>query len=1029
MLYIDMSFFAPATALNLQDIDPEHYDFGEAEDIIDLETAMLPIVPIESLRENKAPTESREVLTDNLERILKDWRKSDRAEIIIERDQYTTESIVDAMTLALNRFKAVMVVNDNHYVLNNTTKNRLRDYLARVKDVERTESDAEVLNMLDAGKTVIIKRYITEKKQRPAGAFYNRINLTDFDFSDLQIYKSEEEMSEKLKENCLIKALKEGGVNSECIRWVKTVCKTRKVPMKDLHTIAEGMEIIIHLKKYIGGRIKTLYYGKKNLKAGENRPIIKIGLINDHYFAVKNVDVTAYALKNKLPVTDFDVVNASGRREKKRMIDSVKAVRLLTETPGLTRPINSNFYTQTTSYYSEVDNFIDLNYNEKEVKEIKNPPISNIQLSSVFFDFETIPQVAPLVHIPFIAHYYNPNNPNKIYEFHGADCATQMLNSLETSTVLYAHNAGYDYRFIIDLPDFRCTKIIKKGDGILMCKGRWRNRITIVIKDTLKLIPMPLRKFGKCFKIEQKKELMPYSLQTVDLIDKQFLTKEEIEKADELQTEEDKKTFYDNCREWNCEIAGKIDIVKYASKYCRLDCVVLAAGFDKFRRWMKEAIDIDIYEVSTIPGLVHRYFIDEGCYEGVKQLSGVSRAFIQKCVVGGRTMMSNNKKTVVIDKINDFDAVSLYPSAMKRMKGFLKGSPKVLNNLSYYFLKEQDGYFVKIEITKINKHRAFPLSSEVINGVRTFNNNPKVLFIDKIALEDLIKYQDIEFNIIQGYYFNEGYNIEIRRCIDHLFKERLKKKNEGNPAQVVYKLLMNSSYGMTLLKPISTDDKVFNDSKTLNTYIAKNFDFIKEFTQIGKNTDKWALKAVKPINNHFNVCHVGVEILSMSKRIMNEVMCLAEDHEIPIYYQDTDSMHILDKDIKTLESLYKEEYKRDLVGTDMGQFHSDFDKLEKDGKKPHSVKLITLGKKCYLDKLSDGKNTGYHMRMKGVPNRTVKYTAKINYDGDVEKLYMDLYNGKKVKFDLTEGGTKACFRGQKNLTITTIKDFTRELSF
>jgi len=30
----------------------------------------------------------------------------------------------------------------------------------------------------------------------------------------------------------------------------------------------------------------------------------------------------------------------------------------------------------------------------------------------------------------------------------------------------------------------------------------------------------------------------------------------------------------------------------------------------------------------------------------------------------------------------------------------------------------------------------------------------------------------------------------------------------------------------------------------------------------------------------------------MSKRIMNEVMCLAEDLGIEIYYTDTDSMHI-----------------------------------------------------------------------------------------------------------------------------------------
>ena len=35
----------------------------------------------------------------------------------------------------------------------------------------------------------------------------------------------------------------------------------------------------------------------------------------------------------------------------------------------------------------------------------------------------------------------------------------------------------------------------------------------------------------------------------------------------------------------------------------------------------------------------------------------------------------------------------------------------------------------------------------------------------------------------------------------------------------------------------------------------------------------------------------------MSKRVMNEVMCLAEDNELGIKYQDTDSMHIEMDDI------------------------------------------------------------------------------------------------------------------------------------
>ena len=44
--------------------------------------------------------------------------------------------------------------------------------------------------------------------------------------------------------------------------------------------------------------------------------------------------------------------------------------------------------------------------------------------------------------------------------------------------------------------------------------------------------------------------------------------------------------------------------------------------------------------------------------------------------------------------------------------------------------------------------------------------------------------------------------------------------------------------------------------------------------------------------SHFNYVHCGVEILSMSKRIMNKVFSCADDLGIKIYYQDTDSIHL-----------------------------------------------------------------------------------------------------------------------------------------
>ena len=46
--------------------------------------------------------------------------------------------------------------------------------------------------------------------------------------------------------------------------------------------------------------------------------------------------------------------------------------------------------------------------------------------------------------------------------------------------------------------------------------------------------------------------------------------------------------------------------------------------------------------------------------------------------------------------------------------------------------------------------------------------------------------------------------------------------------------------------------------------------------------------------DHSNMAHIGGMILSMARRIMNEVLDLANDLNIPVLYQDTDSMHIAD---------------------------------------------------------------------------------------------------------------------------------------
>jgi hypothetical protein len=523
---------------------------------------------------------------------------------------------------------------------------------------------------------------------------------------------------------------------------------------------------------------------------------------------------------------------------------------------------------------------------------------------------------------------------------------------------------------------------------------------------------------------------MPYSLYTVENIEKRFINIEYVVKN--FIKEKDQKHFLENIQKWNLQKGEEYDIIDYSARYCEIDCKLLWSGYNIFRQWMLDCVDIDIDEKLTIASLSHTYLINQGCYEGVYELTGSPQLFIQKSVVGGRTMVAKNEMVCVDEVLNDFDAVSLYPSAMSRMDGFLKGLPKIIENTDYNWVKQQDGYFVEIVIKSVGIHRDFPLMSyKTEEGIRNFSNDMigRTMIVDKVTLEDLIQFQNVTFDIIRGYYFNEGFNTKINEVMKYLFQERLNKKKEGNPAQEVYKLIMNSGYGKSIMKAVETESNIFDDEDAYKVYVSRNYNSITTITQFGT---KFEVKSMKPLIEHSNIAQVGSSILAWSKRLMNEVMCLAEDEGLKLYYQDTDSIHIKDCDIQKLETAFKQKYNRDLIGKQLGQFHSDFE--IKGCEEIVSRRAIFLGKKSYIDELvgkdKDGnEKVEYHTRMKGIPNSCLEFAVKKMGLTSMFELYQNLFNGIQIKVDLTNSGEKANFKFMPDYQCKTLSIFERTLSF
>ena len=937
--------------------------------------------------------------------------------------------------------------NYNYFIYNQNLKTSL---LTAIDNTLVDEGDDEpgsdtiaIVELFKADKITIRKIIKGENVNTLLGGqFFKHINITDMNLTDFGIFnKHQFKIKNKngyFKNNCLcyaiVEALKYNNIKSSHkipnkIKFVESLnvfFNTDFTPKKKVKEIFKVLKLNVNVrfidnKKNGGTRLDKHRYGE------EDDEILLIGLIDKHYFAIKPTHYSYKMLGE----------NYKGRFKN---LDSWTIIKHMIRNNFGIRDFKFNEKI-TTHFYSDKD--LGSIENEKiltDTFELRDSKIKKVKI--LFFDCETITHGE--THEVYMCDYVDEKEIGQ--KFDGRDCCKNFLNSLKGDVLLIAHNADYDIKFLI--PHLFALSGIFKGKRCIGLKGKYNGRngknYNITIKDSLQLISTKLANFPKYFDFEKyynmkvHKEFMPYGLYDEEIFTNKWKKISDAEKY--CKNNEEKEILHNNIKRWNLikkEDNEYFNALRYSHNYCLIDCLVLKKGYDIFRKWILEQLNIDINGILTSASLSQRYMEEQGCFDNCLMLGGACRAFIQECVVGGRCMSRNNKKYLINKKIADYDATSLYPSAMERLGkelgGYLEGVPKLLTDKTMKFLNSVDGYFIKILFKKnFDKKYSFPLLSYKTKISRKFSNEleGKYIHIDKISLEDVMKFYELteeDFEIIEGYYFNEGRNNNIQSVIRKVFDMRLEKKAEKNPIEQVYKLIMNSAYGKTLIKPYDTETKVIDTKKKCDNYILKNHNVVKTATEI-HNSEKFIIKESNSIITHFSYPHIGVEILSMSKRIMNEVMCLAEDNDIKIYYQDTDSMHIEFDKVSELERLFKEKYGKILNGKNMGQFHVDFDSKILDEDLIYSSKCIILGKKCYLDVLEDGSGEkDYHCRMKGIPPSTLNHTAKKMNLNLCDMYEYNLTNA--IEYDLLEDGNRCRFLTNDNMSVSMAKKFTRNLKF
>ena len=701
----------------------------------------------------------------------------------------------------------------------------------------------------------------------------------------------------------------------------------------------------------------------------------------------------------------------------------------------------------------------------KQTKEGKKEKEEEEEHFDVFYaDFETCVSDSEGKnldkHIPFMCCISDDIEDSAIQTFIGEDCGKQVLDWLVGESqhpLVYFHNLSYDLNFLMK---FGIYNTINRNSSILQADVHYKG-ISIRFKDSYGLLPMKLKTIALSFKLPVQKEVFPYKFYSPERIEKALKGERYSLESDVYPIEQKYEFWNENIRdEMKQNIINDLhddpehfDILKYCEFYCSKDVLVLKKAMNLFHDQLMDSFSIDCHKVLSISSIANK-FLENQVYFPNKNLyyySNHIRDFLLEAVHGGRVMCARNERHHFVAKnidsgLVDFDAVSLYPSAMSKLY-IVEGMPTPLEskqcNIDFLSQDHITAYVVEIFITAVHKPKDFPLviyKDPKTNKITNTNEPPVRMVVCDIELEDLIEFQSIEFFIIRGLYWTGKKDKKVREVVKNLFETRAQLKREKNSLENTYKLLMNSIYGKTIQKSIDYKYRYLNLCNKSEEFFEKNIisftewfkthtEYIREISCI-KDSSIIRLKETKPINSHFNNTLFGVHILAMSKRLMNRVMCLADDLNLDIYYQDTDSMHIRKDQLPILQAAFRAKYQgKELIGTKLCQFHPDFDPIAKDSD-PASVVAIEsyfLGKKMYIDKLTDSKqNIGHHIRMKGVSNTAILETAKNEeFESDVMNLYKDMFNGREITFDLCAGGGVK-FENNKNGEVKSREHFFRK---
>ena len=155
------------------------------------------------------------------------------------------------------------------------------------------------------------------------------------------------------------------------------------------------------------------------------------------------------------------------------------------------------------------------------------------------------------------------------------------------------------------------------------------------------------------------------------------------------------------------------------------------------------------------------------CFDDVYELTSKPAQFIKKCSPKVLLNTAYDKPVYVEGDLIQIDKNGSYTSTYMNFEGIPKGKPKIIkdfkpNDYSYYFIKIN----VKSYTCKHNTD-AFPLIKQT-----------GIMYLDKTMFDSINEHYNIEYDFMCGYYFDEGFNDNIKQLANDLYELRDELKQQ-----------------------------------------------------------------------------------------------------------------------------------------------------------------------------------------------------------------------------------------------------------